>query len=780
MTNTTSPAETLSASSAAAAFYRWEVPDKPVTVYVSLDVVERLEREAIESFKAITKRGSEIGGVLCGRVIADRKRSVYIERIEPVECEYSRGPLYMFGDEDRLRLKEAIGGVRSGTTSAVGFYRSNTRSSLAFDEEDLALAKEYFADPSNVFLLVRPYSMKPSLGGLFFWENGSIEPETYLKFPFRKSELLDNFSQFIISNPEPASVMPAREPVMMPKREERPPVTAPRPVTPARRDEPSPVSFRREEPKPALVPPKREDSRPAVVAPKREEPAPVSFKREERPLPSTLKASPLGLKTPPPPAVPKREERPTVVAKEPPKEAAVPAAKKDERPPMVAAPKRDEKPAAPAREDTPAITVREEKPAITVREEKPAVTVKTEEKPAAPAALARPPEPKKEETVIAKPAVEQPAAGSVDFALPAEPAGFFARFKWVILGILLIAIAAGGFFLFRGKSGAETAAVPTDTTLGLKVERNAGQLILSWNRNAPLLATANRAILTITDGDHKEDIDLDLGQLRSGSIVYSPITNDVSFRLEVTDLKNGKTLSESQRFLAGRPSPAVAAMQTPAAKATAESTTPNAAAQQPAPAAPETQTPAAAQPAAQPATEQPKVVAGPAVTAQPPKPESLAARLRAPEPQELPAPPTIDTSSALPQRAAIPVQTPTAAPPSAPPPPPQQQAAAPQPAATQGSAAPVRTGGRAQEARLLQRVSPVYPVLARQSRVSGIVRVQALIGRNGKVKKATAISGPPLLRQAAVDAVLRWTYSPAQLNGEPVEADTFVDINFQL
>jgi hypothetical protein len=56
--------------------------------------------------------------------------------------------------------------------------------------------------------------------------------------------------------------------------------------------------------------------------------------------------------------------------------------------------------------------------------------------------------------------------------------------------------------------------------------------------------------LSIVDGDHTEDVSLDVGQLRNGSITYAPITNDVTFRLVVTE-KRGRSVSESIRVLAG-------------------------------------------------------------------------------------------------------------------------------------------------------------------------------------------------------------------------------------
>jgi protein TonB len=271
-------------------------------------------------------------------------------------------------------------------------------------------------------------------------------------------------------------------------------------------------------------------------------------------------------------------------------------------------------------------------------------------------------------------------------------------------------------------------------------------------------------------------VDLDLGQLRTGSIAYSPITNDVNFRLELTD-RSGKTVGESVRVLAGRPSPTVAAAPPAAAK--------------PAPGAGEK--PGALTPGAQPVesapapvSEQPKVVAGPAVTASLPQPESLAARLRAAEPQEMPAPPTLESGSTNAMTAAVPTgaSAQIAPPPVAQPAPvqtPKPAAQAPEATAAQTPAdAAQRLGGRAQEARLVRSVAPVYPPLARQTRVSGIVRVRALIGKDGKVKQATAAAGPPLLRQAAAEAVRRWLYNPAMLNGAPVESETQVDVNFMM
>jgi TonB family protein len=325
--------------------------------------------------------------------------------------------------------------------------------------------------------------------------------------------------------------------------------------------------------------------------------------------------------------------------------------------------------------------------------------------------------------------------------------------KWTWIAALVLIAAGGAWFLFQPSQVAQEAPLE-DNTLALRVERNAGQLLLSWNRGAPLIQTAQRATLTISDGDHKEDVDLDLGQLRSGSVVYSPMTNDVSFRLEVTDLKRGKSASESVRVLAGRPSPM---QQQPLAIPPAAGEAVPEQLEDGGLAAVGDETAEAAQPEAGAPGQPTRTFVAPQVTAAAPRADSLAARLAAPDP-------SLVASGGV-ATAPLGLQT--------------QRTLAPPPPAAKPAAQPA-VGGRVQEATLLRSVTPLYPPLARQARVSGTVRVEASIGVDGKVKSAKAVSGPPLLRQAAVDAVLRWTYAPATLNGQPVDSNTQVDVGFTL
>ena len=91
-----------------------------------------------------------------------------------------------------------------------------------------------------------------------------------------------------------------------------------------------------------------------------------------------------------------------------------------------------------------------------------------------------------------------------------------------------------------------------------------------------------------------------------------------------------------------------------------------------------------------------------------------------------------------------------------------------------------RVGGAVQAAKLVNRVQPIYPPLARQTRISGTVKLHAIIGKDGTVQQLQVMSGHPLLVQSALDAVRQWRYQPTLLNGDPVEVDTEIDVIFSL
>jgi len=92
----------------------------------------------------------------------------------------------------------------------------------------------------------------------------------------------------------------------------------------------------------------------------------------------------------------------------------------------------------------------------------------------------------------------------------------------------------------------------------------------------------------------------------------------------------------------------------------------------------------------------------------------------------------------------------------------------------------LEVGGDVQMAKLLRKVIPVYPQLARSARISGVVRLIGIIAKDGTIQNLQVVSGHPLLTQAAVEAVRQWVYKPTLLNGTPVEVIAPIEVNFTL
>ena len=106
-----------------------------------------------------------------------------------------------------------------------------------------------------------------------------------------------------------------------------------------------------------------------------------------------------------------------------------------------------------------------------------------------------------------------------------------------------------------------------------------------------------------------------------------------------------------------------------------------------------------------------------------------------------------------------------------PPPPPPVKASTPK---------RITIGGNVQQAKLVRQPKPVYPPLAKQARISGVVHLAAVISKDGTIQDLKVISGHPLLIPSALEAVKQWVYQPTLLNGEPVEVSTQIDVNFTL
>jgi periplasmic protein TonB len=92
----------------------------------------------------------------------------------------------------------------------------------------------------------------------------------------------------------------------------------------------------------------------------------------------------------------------------------------------------------------------------------------------------------------------------------------------------------------------------------------------------------------------------------------------------------------------------------------------------------------------------------------------------------------------------------------------------------------VRVSQGVAKALLIQKVEPEYPQEARDKRIQGTVVLQVEISEAGDVKDAQLISGHPLLAPPAIAAVKQWKYKPYLLNGEAVQVETQVAVDFTL
>jgi protein TonB len=94
--------------------------------------------------------------------------------------------------------------------------------------------------------------------------------------------------------------------------------------------------------------------------------------------------------------------------------------------------------------------------------------------------------------------------------------------------------------------------------------------------------------------------------------------------------------------------------------------------------------------------------------------------------------------------------------------------------------APVVVAGTIEQAKLIQRVPPVYPILAARARIQGVVILQITVDEKGDVTDVRVLRGSPLLDDAAVAAVRQWKYAPTVLDGQPVPVIATVTVNFEL
>jgi TonB family protein len=104
----------------------------------------------------------------------------------------------------------------------------------------------------------------------------------------------------------------------------------------------------------------------------------------------------------------------------------------------------------------------------------------------------------------------------------------------------------------------------------------------------------------------------------------------------------------------------------------------------------------------------------------------------------------------------------------------------PAPPAVSGSGGAIKVGGNVQASKIVRQPRPVYPAEAKEARLQGVVKMMAIIAKDGTIKSLEVISGHPILVPSALESVRQWVYQTTLLNGEPVEVQTQIDVNYTL
>jgi len=162
--------------------YVWKSSTESLSIELALDVVQKLSLAAMEAFRAVPRRGLEIGGILLGR--SETRRGVTTIQVlgfEPLESEYRSGPSFRLSEADLKGLDEAL----SRHPDAIGMYRTHTRTNtLASDEDDASTFNRCFTIPGRLLLLIQPVAW---LAAFFLPRGGTLAPVH--EFPFRVAEL---------------------------------------------------------------------------------------------------------------------------------------------------------------------------------------------------------------------------------------------------------------------------------------------------------------------------------------------------------------------------------------------------------------------------------------------------------------------------------------------------------------------------------------------------------------------------------------------------------------
>jgi hypothetical protein len=131
-----------------------------------------IESEVIEGFKALPKRGAEIGGALLGH--RGPQGEFFIESWKPISIEHRVGPSYILSEADIALWADFVKGARTGAERFIGIYRSQTRPGFGVTTEDCTLVEKFLPREEGVLLIVKPLSVSESVATFYLCDGGAI------------------------------------------------------------------------------------------------------------------------------------------------------------------------------------------------------------------------------------------------------------------------------------------------------------------------------------------------------------------------------------------------------------------------------------------------------------------------------------------------------------------------------------------------------------------------------------------------------------------------------
>ena len=161
-----------------ALYQHWEVPGKPLTVYLSRAVTGAILLAGARGL--IPRRRAEVGGILLGTVTVAENVTVRVEACVELPCDHLFGPSYCLSESEKEPLRHSLAEYSPAAGPqiyAVGFYRTHTRRGLQLDADDLQLA-ELFPERADLVLLVKPRLLRASRAAFFCWGDAESRPET--------------------------------------------------------------------------------------------------------------------------------------------------------------------------------------------------------------------------------------------------------------------------------------------------------------------------------------------------------------------------------------------------------------------------------------------------------------------------------------------------------------------------------------------------------------------------------------------------------------------------